>query len=468
MTDKEQKSAAKKFAEYWKDKGYEKGESQPFWLSLLRDVFGVSEPEKFIAFEEQVHLDHTSFIDGHISVTNVLIEQKSKGKNLRSGIKQSDGSMLTPFQQAKRYSSELPYSQRPRWIVTCNFEEFLIYDMEKPNCEPEQIFLKDLPKEYYRLNFLTDTGDENIKKEMEVSLQAGELVGKLYNASLKQYKNPDNPESLKSLNMLCVRLVFCLYAEDAGIFGRHNMFHDSHQVLWLTGKDGGSAAVMPVIEGPDADGVPCGDELPRSAVIDDAGKLRVQHGKHSRAILPVQGEQDLAVGPASERIAFLFQHLPEPLKAIDLAVAHTAAALPLKGLHPLGGEAHDGQPVEAQQAVSGPEHPAVVRAAADGAAKAPLYAETGGVCYAVLPRGTPSEFAALLDRVKPGLVHLWGSEYPPAAALLAQSEYSQLQRVGGKFWDPVAAFADSMAKGNPSGASLQSQLDRMVEGVTAR
>lgn len=226
MTDKEQKAAAKKFAEYWNDKGYEKGESQPFWLSLLRDVYDVPEPEKFIAFEEQVHLDHTSFIDGHISVTNVLIEQKSKGKNLRSGIKQSDGSMLTPFQQAKRYSSELPYSQRPRWIVTCNFEEFLIYDMEKPNCEPEQIFLKDLPKEYYRLNFLTDTGDENIKKEMEVSLQAGELVGKLYNAILKQYKNPDNPESLKSLNMLCVRLVFCLYAEDAGIFGRHNMFHD--------------------------------------------------------------------------------------------------------------------------------------------------------------------------------------------------------------------------------------------------
>lgn len=226
MTDKEQKAAAKKFAEYWKDKGYEKGESQPFWLSLLRDIYGVAEPEKFITFEEQVRLDHTSFIDGHISATNVLIEQKSNGKNLRSGIKQSDGSMLTPFQQAKRYSSELPYSQRPRWIVTCNFEEFLIYDMEKPNCEPEQIFLKDLPKEYYRLNFLTDTGDENIKKEMEVSLQAGELVGKLYNAILKQYKNPDNPESLKSLNMLCVRLVFCLYAEDAGIFGRHNMFHD--------------------------------------------------------------------------------------------------------------------------------------------------------------------------------------------------------------------------------------------------
>ena len=98
--------------------------------------------------------------------------------------------------------------------------------MNKPNAEPEQIFLKDLHKEYYRLNFLVDTGNEHIKKEMEVSLQAGELVGKLYNAILKPYKNPDDSESLKSLNMLCVRLVFCLYAEDAGIFGKHGMFHD--------------------------------------------------------------------------------------------------------------------------------------------------------------------------------------------------------------------------------------------------
>lgn len=226
MTDKEQKAAAKKFAEYWKDKGYEKGESQPFWLSLLRDVYGVDEPEKFISFEDKVALDHTSFIDGFIPSTHVLIEQKGLGKDLKKGIRQSDGSVLSPFQQAKRYASELPYSQRPRWIVTCNFSEFLVYDMEKPNGEPEQIFLKDLPKEYYRLQILADTGDENIKKETEVSLQAGELVGKLYNAILKQYKDPTNPESLKSLNMLCVRLVFCLYAEDAGIFGKHGMFHD--------------------------------------------------------------------------------------------------------------------------------------------------------------------------------------------------------------------------------------------------
>lgn len=226
MKDNQQRTAAKEFAQYWEIKGYEKGESQPFWLSLLRDVFGIEQPEKFITFEEQVHLDHTSFIDGHISATNVLIEQKGRGKDLRKAIRQSDGSFLTPFQQAQRYSAVLPYSQRPRWIVTCNFEEFLIYDMEKPNGEPEQIYLKDLEKEYYRLQFLVDTGDENIKREMEVSIQAGNLVGILYDEILKQYIDPTSTRSLQSLNMLCVRLVFCLYAEDSGIFGSHNKFHN--------------------------------------------------------------------------------------------------------------------------------------------------------------------------------------------------------------------------------------------------
>ena len=226
MTDAMQRAAAKKFAEDWRGKGYEKGHSQSFWLALLRDVYGVEHPEQFISFEDQIMLDHTSFIDGFIPATHVLIEQKGIGKDLKKPIKQSDGTPLTPFQQAKRYAAELPYSQRPRWIVACNFAEFHIYDMERPGGEPEVILLENLGTEYYRLQFLVDTGNTNIKKEMEVSLQAGELVGVLYDALLKQYREPDNPETLKSLNKLCVRLVFCLYAEDAGIFGGHSMFHD--------------------------------------------------------------------------------------------------------------------------------------------------------------------------------------------------------------------------------------------------
>ena len=226
MTVNEQKAAAKAFVEAWKDKGYEKGESQPFWLALLRNVFGVEKPEEFIIFEEQVKLDHTSFIDVLIPETHVMIEQKGSNKDLRKPIKQSDGTLLTPFQQAKRYSSELPYSQRPRWIVTCNFQTFLVYDMENPSGEPEEILLDNLEKEYYRLSFLVDTGNTHLKREMEISIQAGDIVGVLYDAILKQYIDPTNEHSLKSLNMLCVRLVFCLYAEDAGIFGRKNMFHD--------------------------------------------------------------------------------------------------------------------------------------------------------------------------------------------------------------------------------------------------
>lgn len=225
MNDLEIKKQAKAFAEYWANKGYEKGESQKFWLDLLEHVLGVPNARDYITFEDQVKLDHTSFIDGFIPATHILIEQKGRDKDLRKAIKQSDGTLLTPFQQAKRYSAELPYSQRPRWIITCNFQEFLIYDMEKPNGEPESILLKNLAKEYYRLEFIVNSENENIKKEMEISIKAGEIVGILYDALLKQYNEKDE-EEFKSLNELCVRLVFCLYAEDSGLFGEKLAFHN--------------------------------------------------------------------------------------------------------------------------------------------------------------------------------------------------------------------------------------------------
>ncbi|MCQ2346010.1 MAG: methylase [Paludibacteraceae bacterium] len=213
------------FVANWTDKGYEKGESQPFWLDLLH-ALGIEAPAQFIEYEQQVHIDHTAFIDGYIPSTNVMIEQKSIKKDLGDPIKQSDGSVLNPFQQAKRYAAELPYSKRPRWIVTCNFREFWVYDMEQPNGEPQKILLQNLEKEWYRLEFLIKEGNENIKKEMELSIKAGDLVGKIYDAIRPQYANPDSPETLQSLNQLCVRLVFCLFAEDAGLFGDKNEFHD--------------------------------------------------------------------------------------------------------------------------------------------------------------------------------------------------------------------------------------------------
>ena len=224
-TGAKQRQAAKRFADFWQGKGYEKGQSQPFWLSLLREIFGILEPEKFITFEDQVHLDNTSFIDGYIDSTHVMIEQKSLGKDLQKKIKQSNGALLTPYEQAKRYSMELPYSKRPRWIVTSNFESFLIYDMERPGVEPQLIYLKDLPEEYWRLEFLVDDEKRRIQKEQDISENAGKIIKILYDALAKCYGDMTDPVNQKSLNKLIVRIVFCLYAEDSEMFS-HGQFQD--------------------------------------------------------------------------------------------------------------------------------------------------------------------------------------------------------------------------------------------------
>lgn len=226
MNLKEQQKQAKAFIERWKNRGNERQDTQSFWLDLLQSVYGIENPSEYIKFEDTVMMDHTSFMDGYIDTTKVLIEQKGANKDLSKAIKQSDGSFLTPFQQAKRYSANLPYSKQPRWIITCNFKEFYVYDMEKPHGEPTVIRLEDLEKEAYRLEFIVGTTNEHLEREMAISMEAGEIVREIYSGLLKQYKNPDNPESLHAMNQLIVRLVFCFYAEDAGMFGKKTMFHD--------------------------------------------------------------------------------------------------------------------------------------------------------------------------------------------------------------------------------------------------
>ena len=226
MTPVQQSKAAKEFAEYWQGKGNEKSDTHAFWFSLLRQVFGMENPEQNVDTEKPVPLDHMSYIDVYIPATKVLIEQKSIDKDLRKGYKQSDEQTLTPYQQAKRYANELPRDEYPRWIVTCNFAEFHIHDMNHPHDEPQVVLLKDLAKDYIRLKFLVDEKDEHIKRETEVSVKAGKLVGIIYYKLLAQYIDKESVATLKSLNILCVRLVFCLYAEDANLFPSHTAFHD--------------------------------------------------------------------------------------------------------------------------------------------------------------------------------------------------------------------------------------------------
>ena len=226
----QQKQAAKEFANHRKNKWDEKQETQKFWNGLLQEIFWVkaNDIKNVIDYEKTVKIDTTKFIDWYINDTKVLIEQKSCDVDLNKAEKQSDWAEFTPYQQAKRYADNLPHSENPRRIITCNFQEFHIHDMEKqkPWDNPEIVYLKDLEKEYHRLWFIVDPWDENIKKEMELSIKAWEIVWKLYDELAPLYKDITNPKSQKSLNILCVRIVFCLYAEDAWVFGRKNLFHD--------------------------------------------------------------------------------------------------------------------------------------------------------------------------------------------------------------------------------------------------
>ena len=226
MTDAQQREAARQFYYKWTGKGREDEDARSYWIDILQDILGVEHVTDRVDFEKKVigADGNTKRIDVYIPETHVLIEQKSLGIALDKP--QAAHDSMTPYEQAKMYDNGLPHSEKARWIVTSNFREIWIYDMEQRRPKPVKIALADLQSKYHMLDFLVNQETKTISDEMKVSLQAGELVGKLYDAFSKQYRNPDDPETLKSLNKLCVRIVFCLYAEDAAVFGRKNMFHD--------------------------------------------------------------------------------------------------------------------------------------------------------------------------------------------------------------------------------------------------
>lgn len=227
MNAMEQKTVAKKFAADWSGKGYEKGETARFWIDLLDRVFGVPNAANYIEFEKQIKLENGNqgYIDGYIPSVKVLIEQKGSHVDLRKPERQSDGTMQTPYQQARRYENEILKDEQPDWIILCNFNEFIVYDMRVDKKSPVLEFTLDrLPKEYPNLEFLVDKNVRKVINEVDISIAAGKLVSELYDALLEQYDDPKSSDNLRSLNILCVRLVFCFYAEDAGVFKGSNTF----------------------------------------------------------------------------------------------------------------------------------------------------------------------------------------------------------------------------------------------------
>ncbi|MBR6925945.1 MAG: methylase, partial [Bacteroidaceae bacterium] len=190
---KQPPSTLSKFIARWSERGYEKGETQQFWIELLTDVLGIADASSWLTFEQ--HVPNIGFIDARIPRTKVLIEQKSADKDLLKPAAQSDGSLLTPFLQAKRYADWLPASEHPRWIVCCNFREFLVYDMEQPQADPVSVLLRDLAKEHHRLSFLVKETSTHLERELQISLRAGEIIGEIHDALLLQYQLGGTPRS---------------------------------------------------------------------------------------------------------------------------------------------------------------------------------------------------------------------------------------------------------------------------------
>lgn len=225
MNISKRKKAAKNFGLKWKNKGDEIQDTQSFWIELLSEIYYVERPTEHIMFESKVKNELTqNFIDAYIPSTNVLIEQKSHYINLNKGEKQSDGEVLTPYQQAKRYNDNQPYDKKARWIIVSNFNEIRVHDMNRPFDTPSIIHIENLKDEFYRLEFLVDKTNNDTAKETKVSIEAGQLVGEIYNELYKQYYDPTTEMAIHSMNVLSVRLVFCFYAEDAGLFGDKGAF----------------------------------------------------------------------------------------------------------------------------------------------------------------------------------------------------------------------------------------------------
>lgn len=226
MSPQEQKKAALEFSRRWKGRGDEKQDTQSFWTDLFQSVFGVENAARHLRFEKRVKLeDSTRYIDVYIPDTRIIVEQKGSHIDLSRAEHQSGGASLTPYNQARRYDNNLPASEKARWIICCNFERFEIHDMDSPLADPEVILLENLEKDFQKLSFVADVNVDYIRKEEQISVKAGQLVGKLYDLILPEYNDPTNPDTLKSLNQLCVRLVFCLYAEDTGLFGEKDKFY---------------------------------------------------------------------------------------------------------------------------------------------------------------------------------------------------------------------------------------------------
>lgn len=232
MTPNEQKKAAKDFVARWKAaEGNEQRESNSYWIELCMNVLGIANPTQHLDFERKVKGRR---IDVFYEDRSILIENKSRGIDLdepeqRGKDRRGNPRWVTPFEQAKWYADNItPRSVMPKWIITCNFDEMRIYDLDREDAETsyETITLDELPDQYHRLSFFTRKENSRLEREKQLSVKAGEVVGKLYDSFSKAYRDIENDErEQRSLNILITRIVFLLFAEDAELLHERDAFY---------------------------------------------------------------------------------------------------------------------------------------------------------------------------------------------------------------------------------------------------
>ncbi|MCL2526760.1 MAG: hypothetical protein FWE46_06955, partial [Coriobacteriia bacterium] len=237
--------AADSFVEEWSNRGQEDQDTHSFWLNFLQDIMGISRAHHVINFEKRVRIGRsTKRIDAYIADSRVLIEQKSADIDLDAPQRQSDGVELTPYQQAQRYAQNLPPSETPLYIIVCNFKTFHIYDRENDpqGNNPIKITLEELPAQLPAFRFMTEPIEGVLARQEQANLEAARLIGDIYNAVKHQYDlvHPSQTDAASAVDptsattesctrhdlaILMVRLLFCLYAEDSGLFDQR-LFYD--------------------------------------------------------------------------------------------------------------------------------------------------------------------------------------------------------------------------------------------------
>lgn len=199
------KRRAKAFSEEWKDAHYEKGETQSFYNDFF-EIFGIKRRQVAV-YEKMVQgleANRRGFIDLFWPGT-LIVEQKSAGKDL-----------LAAQMQASEYFNWLPQRDQPRFILTCDFQRWNLIDLDRNGAELS-FHLKDLHKHVTAFDFMLGR-KVSFETQAGVTIKAAELMGKLHDALEETgYVGHD-------LEQLLVRLLFCLFADDTGIFQPKDIF----------------------------------------------------------------------------------------------------------------------------------------------------------------------------------------------------------------------------------------------------